>query len=43
MHQEVVLAILAKEPAQGSQLRARLDRALGVLGEAISDGHAYSF
>jgi DNA-binding PadR family transcriptional regulator len=41
MQQEVVLAILAKEPAQGSQLRARLDRALGVLGEAINDGQIY--
>ncbi|WP_374113377.1 PadR family transcriptional regulator [Frankia sp. AgB1.8] len=36
-----MLAILAKEPAQGSQLRARLDRALGVLGEAINDGQIY--
>lgn len=41
MHQEVVLAILAKEPAQGSQLRARLDHALGTLGEAINDGQIY--
>jgi DNA-binding PadR family transcriptional regulator len=41
VQQEVVLAILAKEPAQGSQLRARLDRALGVLGEAINDGQIY--
>ncbi len=41
MQQEVVLAILAKEPAQGSQLRARLDRALGALGEAINDGQIY--
>ena len=41
MQQEVVLAILAKEPAQGSQLRARLDHALGTLGEAINDGHIY--
>ena len=41
MRQEVVLAILAKEPAQGSQLRARLDRALGALGEAINDGQIY--
>ena len=38
MQQEVVLALLAKEPARGSQLRARLDRALGGLGEAINDG-----
>lgn len=41
VQQEVVLAILAKEPAQGSQLRARLDRALGALGEAINDGQIY--
>ena len=41
MQQEVVLAILAKEPAQGSQVRARLDHALGTLGEAINDGHIY--
>jgi DNA-binding PadR family transcriptional regulator len=41
VQQEVVLAILAKEPAQGSQLRSRLDRALGVLGEAINDGQIY--
>jgi DNA-binding PadR family transcriptional regulator len=41
VQQEVVLAILAKEPAQGFQLRARLDRALGVLGEAINDGQIY--
>ncbi len=41
MQQEVVLAILAKEPAQGSQLRARLDHALGTLGDAINDGQIY--
>src|SRR6202021_1471432 len=41
MQQEVVLAMLAKEPSQGSQLRARLDRALGPLGEAINDGQIY--
>jgi DNA-binding PadR family transcriptional regulator len=41
MQQEVVLAILAKEPAQGFQLRARLDHALGALGEAINDGQIY--
>jgi DNA-binding PadR family transcriptional regulator len=39
--QEVVLAMLAKEPSQGSQLRARLDRALGPLGEAMNDGQIY--
>jgi DNA-binding PadR family transcriptional regulator len=41
MQQEVVLAMLAKEPSQGSQLRARLDRALGPLGEAVNDGQIY--
>ena len=41
MQQEVVLAMLAKEPSQGFQLRARLDRALGPLGEAMNDGQIY--
>jgi DNA-binding PadR family transcriptional regulator len=41
MQREVVLAMLAKEPSQGSQLRARLDRALGPLGESINDGQVY--
>ena len=41
MQQEVVLAMLAKEPALGYQLRARLDQALGPLGEAINDGQIY--
>jgi DNA-binding PadR family transcriptional regulator len=41
VQQEVVLAMLAKEPAQGSALRARLDRALGALGEAMNDGQIY--
>ena len=41
MQQEVVLAMLAKEPAQGYQLRARLNRALGPLGDAINAGHIY--
>ena len=41
MQQEVVLAMLAKEPSQGYQLRARLDRALGPLGEAINAGQIY--
>lgn len=41
MQQEVVLAMLAKEPSQGSQLRARLDRALGPLGDAMNDGQVY--
>jgi len=41
VQQEVVLAMLAKEPSHGSQLRLRLDRALGPLGEAINDGQIY--
>jgi len=36
-----MLAMLVKEPSQGSQLRARLDRALGPLGEAMNDGQVY--
>ena len=41
MQQEVVLAMLAKEPAGGSRLRARLNEALGPLGEAMNDGQVY--
>jgi DNA-binding PadR family transcriptional regulator len=41
MQQEVVLAMLAKEPSQGYQLRARLDQALGPLGEGINAGQIY--
>jgi DNA-binding PadR family transcriptional regulator len=41
VHQEVLLAMLAKEPAPAYQLRARFDRALGPLGEAINDGQIY--
>jgi DNA-binding PadR family transcriptional regulator len=41
MQQEVVLALLAKEPSQGYQLRARLEEALGVLGEELNAGHIY--
>lgn len=41
MQQEVVLALLAKEPSQGHQLRARLDRVLGPLGEGLNAGHIY--
>jgi DNA-binding PadR family transcriptional regulator len=41
VQQEVVLAMLAKEPSQGFQLRARLDQALGPLGEAMNDGQIY--
>ena len=41
MQQEVVLAMLAKEPSHGYQLRARLRDALGPLGDAMNDGHVY--
>jgi DNA-binding PadR family transcriptional regulator len=41
VQQEVVLAMLAKEPSQGFRLRARLDQALGPLGEAMNAGHVY--
>ena len=41
MRQEVILAMLAKEPAHGYELRARLARALGPLGDAISSGQVY--
>ena len=41
MQQEVVLAMLAKEPSQGYQLRARLNNALGVLGEELNAGQIY--
>jgi DNA-binding PadR family transcriptional regulator len=41
MRQEVVLAMLAKEPAQGYQLRARMNDALGPLGDALNAGQIY--
>ena len=41
MQQEVVLAMLAKEPSHGAQLRARLNRALGELGQAMNAGQIY--
>jgi DNA-binding PadR family transcriptional regulator len=41
MRQEVVLALLAKEPAHGYQLRARLRDALGPLGEGMNAGQVY--
>jgi DNA-binding PadR family transcriptional regulator len=41
MQQEVVLAMLAKEPSHGYQLRARLRGALGPFGEAMNDGQIY--
>ena len=39
--QEVVLAMLAKEPSHGYQLRARLREALGPVGEAMNAGQIY--
>jgi len=41
LRQEVLLALLAKEPSQGFQLRARLNDALGSLGEQMNDGQIY--
>src|SRR6266700_1195881 len=41
MQQEVVLAMLAKEPSHGYQLRARLGQALGPLGDAMNAGQIY--
>jgi DNA-binding PadR family transcriptional regulator len=38
VQQEVVLAMLAKEPSHGYQLRARLRQALGPLGDGMNDG-----
>jgi DNA-binding PadR family transcriptional regulator len=39
--QEVVLALLAKEPSHGYQLRARLKEALGPVGEGMNAGQIY--
>ncbi|MGH9242754.1 MAG: PadR family transcriptional regulator [Acidimicrobiales bacterium] len=41
MQQEVVLALLAKEPSYGYELRSRLTQALGPLGEGMNQGHVY--
>ena len=41
MQQEVVLAMLAKEPSHGYQLRTRLRQALGPLGDAMNAGQIY--
>ena len=41
MQQEVVLALLAKEPSHGYELRARLQQALGPLGEGMNAGQIY--
>jgi len=41
VRQEVLLAMLVKEPAHGYELRARLMAALGPLGEAMNAGQVY--
>src|SRR5262249_46151416 len=41
VQQEVVLALLAKEPSHGYELRARLREALGPLGESMNPGQIY--
>jgi DNA-binding PadR family transcriptional regulator len=41
VQQEVVLAMLAKEPAYGYQLRARLREALGPVGAELNAGQIY--
>lgn len=41
MRQEVLLAMLAKEPSYGFQLRDRLRGALGAIGESMNAGHIY--
>ena len=41
MQQEVVLAMLAKEPSHGYELRVRLARALGPVAEGISEAQMY--
>ncbi len=38
---EVLLALLAKEPAHGYQLGAELQMALGPLADALNRGHVY--
>jgi DNA-binding PadR family transcriptional regulator len=39
--QEVLLALLVKEPSHGYQLQAQLQMALGPLAEALNGGHVY--
>ena len=39
--QEVLLALLAREPAHAYKLRARLALALGPLAPSMNDGHVY--
>jgi len=38
---EAMLALLAKEPAHGYELRQRLTRALGPVGETLNPGQIY--
>ena len=39
--QDAVLALLAKEPSHGYELRARLQQSLGPLGESMNPGQIY--
>ena len=41
MQQEVVLALLVKEPSHGYELRARTERALGPLAAGFNAGQMY--
>src|ERR1700722_8129227 len=41
MQQEVVLALLAKEPSHGYELRTRLRQALGAIGDGLNAGQIY--
>jgi DNA-binding PadR family transcriptional regulator len=41
LQQEVVLALLAKEPSHGYELRARIERALGPLAAGFNAGQMY--
>jgi DNA-binding PadR family transcriptional regulator len=41
VQQEVVLAMLAKEPSHGYELRARLQQALGPAADAMNAGQIY--
>jgi DNA-binding PadR family transcriptional regulator len=41
VQQEVILAMLAKEPTHGYELRARLRAALGPVGEDLNAGQVY--
>ncbi len=41
MQQELVLALLAKEPSHGYELRSRIERALGPLSAGFNAGQMY--